>query len=73
MKVLRQMYTVNFGNRPTSQHRLLKTFNSEKGMMQMAFLQAQVPFPKAPSNYKKTIFYFDANQIHPIDQMDMHR
>lgn len=39
----------------------------------MEFLQAQVPFPKAFSDYKKTIFSFDANQIHPIDQMDMHR
>ena len=39
----------------------------------MDFLQAHVPFPKAPSDYKRTIFYFNANQIHPIDQMDMHR
>ena len=41
--------------------------------MQMAFLQAQVPFPKSPSDFKKTIFSFDTNQIHPIHQMDMHR
>lgn len=39
----------------------------------MEFLQAQVSFPKSPSYYKKTIFSFDANKIHPIDQMDMHR
>ena len=39
----------------------------------MDFLQAQVPFPKSPSDYKMTIFSFDTNQIHPIDQMDMHR
>lgn len=57
----------------TSQHRLLTTFDSEKGRRQMAFLQDQVPFPKGSFDYKKIVFYFDANQIHPIDQMDMHR
>ena len=57
----------------TSQHRLLSTFDSEKGKMQMAFLQAQIPFPKSPSDYKKNVFSFNANKIHPIDQMDMHR
>jgi len=39
----------------------------------MAFLQAQIPFPKSPSDYKKNVFSFNANKIHPIDQMDMHR
>lgn len=39
----------------------------------MAFLQAQVPFPKASSDYKKTIFSFDVNQIHSIYKIDMHR
>ena len=41
--------------------------------MQMAFLQTQVPFPKGYADYKKTVFSFDANQIHPIDKMDMHK
>jgi len=57
----------------TSQHRFLIAFDSEKGRMQMAFLQDQFPFAKASSDYKNTLFYFDVNQIHPIDQMDMHR
>lgn len=39
----------------------------------MKFLQSQVPFPKTPSNYKKTIFSFDGKKIHPIDKIDMHR
>lgn len=39
----------------------------------MEFLQAQIPFPKSTTDYKKTIFTFDVNQIHPIDQMDLHR
>jgi len=57
----------------TSEHRLLTTFDSEKGRMQMEFLQAQVTFPNTPSDYKKTIFSYDAKKIHPIDKMDMHR
>jgi len=56
----------------TSQYRLLSAFDREKGRMKMDFLQAQIPFPKSPSNYKKTLFSFDTIQIHPIDQMDMH-
>lgn len=39
----------------------------------MEFLQAQIPLPKSPSDYKKTTFSFHTSQIHPIDQMDMHR
>ena len=57
----------------TSQNKLLTTFDCEKVRMKMEFLQAQVPFPKASSDYKKNVFNFDANQIHPIDQIDMHR
>lgn len=39
----------------------------------MAFLQAQVPQPQATSDYKKTTFEFDIKDIHPIDQMEMHK
>ena len=39
----------------------------------MDFLQAQIAFPKSPYHYKKTMFSFDTSQIHPIDQMDMHK
>ena len=39
----------------------------------MAFLQAQVPHPKGVSYYKKTTAEFDVMDIHPIDQMEMHR
>ena len=57
----------------TSQHRLLTSFHGEKRRMQMTFLQTQVPSSKTPSDYKKTLFSFDAKKIHPIDQIDMHR
>jgi hypothetical protein len=57
----------------TAQHRLLSSFDTEKGRMQMAFLQAQVPHPKTTVDYKKTSFEFDVKDVHPVDQMDMHR
>ena len=39
----------------------------------MAFLQAQMPQPKAISDYKRSTFEFDVKEVHPTDQMDMHR
>ena len=56
-----------------SQSRLLSTFDTEKGIMKMAFLQAQIPHPQKHVDYKKTSFEFDTKEIHPIDQMEMHK
>ena len=39
----------------------------------MEFLQAQVAHPKAISDYKRSTFEFDIKEVHPTDQMDMHR
>jgi hypothetical protein len=41
--------------------------------MHMAFLQAQVPHPKTIFYYKKASFEFDVKEVHPTDQMGMHR
>ena len=57
----------------TVQHRLLTAFNTEKGRMHMAFLQAQVPDPKVISDYKRATFEFQAKDVHPTDQMDLHK
>jgi hypothetical protein len=32
-----------------------------------------VPQPKKIYNYKRSTFEFDAAEVHPIDQMDLHR
>jgi hypothetical protein len=40
----------------TTQHRLLSAFDTEKGRMHMAYLQAQVPDPKVISDYKRATF-----------------
>lgn len=39
----------------------------------MAFLEAQILQPKTTPEYKKTAFDFDTKDIHPIDQMEMHK
>jgi hypothetical protein len=57
----------------TTQHRLLSSFDTEKGRMHMAYLQAQVPQPKTISDYKRSTFEFDSKDVHPADQMDLHR
>lgn len=57
----------------SSQSRLLSTFDSEKGKMQLEFLQAQIPQLKAASDYKKTTFEFYVKYMHSIDQMEMHK
>ena len=39
----------------------------------MAFLQAQVPDPKVITDYKRETFKFQTKDVHPADQMDLHR
>jgi hypothetical protein len=57
----------------TAQHRLLSAFDTEKGKMHMAYLHALVPDPKVISDYRRTSFEFQAKDVHPADQMDMHK
>jgi hypothetical protein len=66
-------YTQFWKQTSIAQHRLLSAFDTDKGRIQMAFLQAQVPYPKTTSDYKKTSFEFDVKDVHHVDQMDMHR
>jgi hypothetical protein len=57
----------------TAQHRLLLEFDTEKGRMHMTFLQAQVPDPKVITDYKRATFKFQTKDVHPTDQMDLHK
>ena len=41
--------------------------------MHMSYLYALVPDPKVISNYRRTTFEFQAKDVHPADQMDMHK
>jgi hypothetical protein len=55
------------------QHRLLFAFDTEKGRMHMAFLQAQVLNPKVITDYKRATFEFQMKDMHPADQMDLYK
>jgi hypothetical protein len=57
----------------TAQHRLLSAFDTERGRMHMAFLQAQVPDPKVISDYKRATFKFQEKDVHPADLMGLHK
>ena len=57
----------------TTHHRLLSTFDTENSRMHMVFLQAQVPDPKEITDYKRAAFKFHTRDVHPADQMDLHR
>jgi hypothetical protein len=65
---------LNFGSRlQLHKHRLLSSFDTEKGRMHMDFLQAQVPNLKAITDYKRETFEFHTRDVHLADQMDLHR
>jgi hypothetical protein len=57
----------------TTKHRFLSAFDTEKGRMNMAFLQAHVPNPKVITDYKRVTFEFQTKDVHPTDQIDLHR
>ena len=57
----------------TAQHRLLSAFDTEKGRMHMAYLHAQVSDPKVMSDYKRVTVEFQAKDVHPADQIDLHK
>jgi hypothetical protein len=57
----------------TAQHKLVSAFDTKKGRMHMVFLQAQVPDPKVITDYKRATFEFQTKDVHPADQMDLHR
>jgi len=45
----------------------------EKRKFQMALLERKFPFPRTVEGYNKYVFTFDTKQIHPIDQIDLHK
>jgi hypothetical protein len=56
----------------TTQHKLLSAFDTEKGIMHMAFLQAQVPHPKEITDYKRDTLDFNTRDVHLDDHIDLH-
>jgi hypothetical protein len=51
----------------------LSAFDIERGRMHMAFLQAQVAETKVIIDYKRATFKFQTKDVHPANQMDLHK
>jgi len=58
---------------PTNQTRWMSAFDIKEGKMQMRFLKPIVQQPKSIGNYLKTNFDVLAKDIHPIDQIELHK
>lgn len=58
---------------PTNHTRLMSTFDIKQGKMQMSFLKQTVQQPKSMANYLKTNFDVLTKDIHPIDQIELHK
>jgi hypothetical protein len=67
------MYAQFWKKKSTTQHQLLFAFDTKKGIMHMAFLQEQVADPKVITDYKRETFESQTKDVHPADQMDLHR
>ncbi len=58
---------------PTNQTRLMLAYDIKEGKMQMSFLKPTVQQPKSFLRYLKTDFEVLPKDIHPIDQIELHK
>lgn len=58
---------------PTNQTRLMSTFDIKEGKMHMSFIKPTTQQPKTTSDFKKVDFEVLEKDIHPIDQIEMHK
>jgi len=58
---------------PTNQTRRMSAFDINEGKIQMSFLKPTIQQPKSMADYLKTGFEVLAKDIHPIDQIELHK
>ena len=58
---------------PSDQSRLLSTFYYKTRKMEMNFVQPKVKHPKTLTDYKKSPYEVQADDLHPIDQIEFHK
>ena len=58
---------------PTNQTRLMLAFNIKEGKLQMSFIKPTAQQPKKTSDFKRVDFEVLARDIHPIDQIELHK
>lgn len=58
---------------PTNQTRLMSAYDVKEGKMQMTFMKPTTQQPKSAANFQKIDFEALAKDIHPIDQIQLHK
>ena len=68
-----QVYDQYLRMAPHNQERLMSAFDIQQGKMMMSHFKSKVPKPKTTSDYIRTNFEVLAKDIHPLDQIELHR
>ena len=58
---------------PTNQTSLMSSFDIKEGKLHMSFIKPTAQQPKTSSDFKKLDFEVLAKDIHPIDQIELHK
>lgn len=72
-KLKAQTYAHYLRMAPTNQIRLMLAFDIKEGKIQMSFLKPTVQQKRSMADYLKTDFEVLAKDIHPIDQIELHK
>jgi len=66
-------YDKYFNKTPAKQNRLMLAFYIKTGKIQMKLIQLTLEQLKSSSNYRKYEFEVLARDVHPIDQIELHK
>lgn len=72
-KLKAQTYSQYLKITPTNQVRLMLAFDIKEGKLQMSFTKPTTQQPKTSSYFKRVHFEVLGMDIHPIDQIEMHK
>jgi len=68
-----QVYNKCLKMAPINKNRLMSTYDIKKGKMIMIFFKPKVQQPQSAIDYLKTNFEIVAKDIHPLDQIELHK
>ena len=58
---------------PTNQNRLMSAYDIKEGKMIMSYFKPKVQQPQSTAEYIRTNLEVLAKDIHPMDQIELHR
>jgi len=68
-----QLYEQFLNTTPAKKQRLMAAFDFKDEKMIFTHLKPKVPHPKTPDDYYKTNMEVSAKDIHPMDQIELHK